>query len=101
MQERMYDTNDMNHTQSHQLRSFVLGAALGAGIALLLAPATGSDTRKKLGGAARRLRERTADTLHEMRHEAEEAVEAGKETYRQTRDTLSAAGSKSGDTRPR
>jgi gas vesicle protein len=46
---------------------FVLGAALGAGLALLLAPASGADTRRKLGRQARRLQESAEDTLDDLK----------------------------------
>ena len=36
--------------------AFLVGAILGAGVALLFAPATGADTRRKLGNTANRLR---------------------------------------------
>jgi gas vesicle protein len=96
MQERnMYDVMDTNN-QSHHLRSFVIGAAVGAGIALLLAPTNGSDARRKLGGAAKRIKEKAGERWHEMRHDAEDAVEAGRESYRQTRDALNVGGTRQG-----
>lgn len=39
------------------MSAFMVGAMLGAGVALLLAPANGRDTRKKLATTARRLGE--------------------------------------------
>jgi len=89
MQERSTNdtsnANDLNH-ERHQLRSFVVGAAFGAGIALLLAPASGADTRKRIGGAARRIREEAGERIHDLREDAEEAVDKGREAYYQTRD---------------
>lgn len=35
--------------------TFMIGTAVGAGLALLLAPATGSDTRRKVGETVRHL----------------------------------------------
>ena len=47
--------NEINRTND-VLVGFVCGAALGAGVALLLAPAKGTETRRKIGETARRLR---------------------------------------------
>ena len=44
------------------LGAFVLGAALGAGLALILAPAAGSDTRRALARQARRAGDATKRT---------------------------------------
>ncbi|HET9326553.1 MAG TPA: YtxH domain-containing protein [Candidatus Eisenbacteria bacterium] len=44
------------HTGNGSAMGFIFGALLGAGVALLLAPAKGSETRHKLGETARRLR---------------------------------------------
>jgi gas vesicle protein len=49
--------NDKNTRMSDALTGFLCGAAIGAGVALLLAPANGRETRQKLGEAARRLGE--------------------------------------------
>jgi YtxH-like protein len=42
---------------------FVLGALVGAGIALLLAPATGGETRRKIGETARKLKDAAGERL--------------------------------------
>jgi gas vesicle protein len=57
--------------------AFVLGAATGAVVALLAAPAKGSETREYLGERAREGREKAA-----------EAVERGRQAVNQGRDTL-------------
>jgi gas vesicle protein len=48
------------------VRWFLLGALLGAGAALLLAPASGEETRRRLSRQARRARARTEDLLDEF-----------------------------------
>ena len=48
------------------VRWFLLGALLGAGAALLLAPASGEETRRRLGRQARRFRAETEDLLDEF-----------------------------------
>ena len=47
----------------------LLGAALGAGAALLLAPQSGAETRHDLARRGRHLRARTATAWDDLRHE--------------------------------
>jgi len=57
--------------------AFVIGALTGAAVALLYAPATGEETREYLGQKAR-----------EGKAKAREAMDQGKDYYRNQRDTL-------------
>jgi gas vesicle protein len=103
--------------RSSGLGSFVWGALCGAGIALLMAPRSGEETREVLRSKGRRLRARaqgTAEDLHEhledgyevakarveegietarssltdIRTGAQDAVEAGKATVHSAREEL-------------
>src|SRR5690242_21677894 len=47
----------------------LLGAAIGAGAALLLAPQSGAETRHRLARRGRHLRERTSDAWLDLRDE--------------------------------
>src|SRR5262245_10208050 len=58
--------NEINRTND-ALVGFVCGAALGAGVALLLAPAKGAETRRRLGETARRLRNTVNNRLERVR----------------------------------
>ena len=60
--------------------AFMLGAIAGAAVALLVAPASGEETRKKLSEKAR-----------EGRDKASEAARHGREFLRNQRDGLSTA----------
>jgi len=60
--------------------AFVLGAATGAAVALLMAPASGEDTRRFIGDKAREGRDR-----------AEEAARQGRELLVRGRETLASA----------
>jgi len=60
--------------------AFIAGAIAGAAVALLFAPATGEETREYLGQRAR-----------EGKAKAQEAVDQGREYYRQQREGLSSA----------
>mgnify|MGYP001434248346 CR=1 FL=1 len=70
---------------------FLLGGALGASLALLLAPESGRRTRERLREAAADLRERTLDLSEELRDKAEEVLERSRETIEEKRSIVSAA----------
>jgi len=59
MSDRMF-TNDTGNG-GISLAGFLLGAMVGAGLALLLAPAPGGETRKKVAETARRLGNRASE----------------------------------------
>lgn len=74
------------------LTGFVMGAIVGAGIALLMAPATGTDTRRRLRETAQKLKNTTGSkigdaqtALGEIRDDAKSAFDAGREAYVQNR----------------
>jgi gas vesicle protein len=60
--------------------AFVLGAITGAAVALLMAPASGEETRRLL-----------ADRAREGREKAGEAARQGRELWDRQRETLSTA----------
>ena len=69
--------------------AFVAGALIGAGIALLFAPQTGSDLR----GMLRNYANRAKDDLMERGQEAwDTAVDRGKDYYEKGQDTLREGG---------
>lgn len=68
---------------------FWLGAVVGASVALLLAPAPGSETRHRLGDAAKKLGNqaknqinKAGDVARSLKDDARSAIESGKETFR-------------------
>ena len=72
--------------------AFVLGAVAGAAVALLMAPASGAETRRVLGDKAREGRERAEgaarqgrEFLNRQRETINSAVERGREAYNQAR----------------
>jgi len=73
------------------LVSFVAGAALGAGLALLYAPKSGRDMRESIADMA----EDAVDKIKEYTKEAQEkiksAVEEGKETVNEKKSSLPSA----------
>ena len=56
-----------NDNGASVLLAFLAGAAVGAAVALLFAPATGDETREYLGQRAREGRDRAADAARQGR----------------------------------
>jgi len=88
--------------RSNDIGPFLLGAALGAALALLLAPRSGVETRAALGrrmrsaqGAAREaaegVAERVSDTFAEAREELERRIESAREAVSRRTRQLSEA----------
>jgi len=78
---------------------FMVGALVGAGVALLLAPANGRDARKKVGETAQKLganakqvAERTRSFVEGIKNDARSAVKSGRDEFErnQRRDESSA-----------
>ena len=72
--------------------AFVLGAITGAAVALLMAPATGEETRRLLAEKAREGRDKAGDAAQKgreiwdrQRETLGTAFERGKEAYEQAR----------------
>ena len=74
------------------LVAFAIGALAGAAVALLYAPATGDETRRKLAEKAREGRDRAQDAirkggdlLRQQREHLSEAIDKGVEVFEQVR----------------
>ena len=76
--------NDNNATGS-VLLAFLLGAAAGAAVALLYAPASGVETRRKLAAKAREGRDKVEEFVDRHRDDISSAVERGRETFDKVR----------------
>ena len=59
--------------------SFFLGGLVGAGVALLLAPKAGSETRQKIKELAEEVKEKAGVYYEQAKDKASSAVEVGKE----------------------
>ena len=82
------------------LMGFALGAAVGAGLALLIAPDSGKKTRERLASTAQRwskgaghVIDQARDAVSELGTDAKSAIQAGQDSFqhdRATRDSRSA-----------
>ena len=77
------------------LIAFLLGAAAGAAVALLYAPAAGADTRRALGERTREGREKMIDALRQGRGILEEQREQAITAFERARQK--AQGPREGD----
>lgn len=78
-----------------ELGSFILGALVGAGLALLFAPQTGRETQEQLRERARQLRDVTEDRVKDLREDfgsrmdsARDVVDRGRQVASETRVEL-------------
>lgn len=60
--------------------TFLTGAAIGAGLALLFAPQTGEETRRKMKETGEKLSKDLKDNYEKITKETQKAVEAVKTT---------------------
>ena len=68
--------------QDSSVGSFLIGVAIGAGVALLFAPRSGEATRRQITGTARRARDevrgRVTQTFEQARAEVEQRIESAR-----------------------
>ena len=83
-----------NGTSSVALMAFVLGAVAGAAAALLMAPASGEETRRVIKERADEARERANEAARQgrefidrQRESLSTALERGKDAYTRARST--------------
>lgn len=70
------------------LGSFFTGLLLGAGVALLLAPRSGEETRALLANRARRLRDAAEEGMEDLQDAIEDGYERAKANVEQRLDTV-------------
>lgn len=81
MNENPY-INDVSRSGASGMSGFLLGAIVGAGVALLLAPATGADTRRRVGETAKKLGSAARDRIQEGKEQIRDRFQEGKEQIR-------------------
>ena len=86
----MIDSSDARGSSNTGLAlvGFAIGAVVGAGIALLLAPDSGKKTRQRLASTARRWNENAGrtidearDTVTELGTDAQSAIKVGQDAF--------------------
>lgn len=89
---------DNGGVASSIITAFVLGALTGAAVALLVAPASGEETRRRISERAREGADRASEAARQGREFVNRqkdtiatAVERGREAYQQARGTRPAS----------
>jgi len=95
-------SQELARGNANHVVSFAVGAAIGAGIALLMAPSSGAETRRRLGENLARTKNRinglssgVRGRLGELKDDVVRAVETGRQTFshdREARQMKSQAG---------
>jgi gas vesicle protein len=93
MNENPY-LNEESRSGASGMSGFMLGAIVGSGVALLFAPAAGTDTRRKLGETAKRLGSAARDKVQEVGSAARDKVQ---EVGSAARDKMQEVGSAARD----
>lgn len=77
--------------RSSEVGSFIIGALVGAGLALLFAPQSGQETQEQLREQAKKLRDVTEDRVKDLRQDLGTRVESAKEVVDRGRQVASDA----------
>ena len=73
------------------LLSFLLGGVVGAGLALLLAPQSGTETRRKIRDLADEVKEKTNEYISQTKEKVAGAVDDGKGYYEEKKSLIKSA----------
>ncbi len=73
------------------LLSFLLGGLVGAGLAFLLAPQSGPETRKKIRELADDVTEKTTGYVSQAKEKVSQTIDKGKEVLEEQKSALTSA----------
>ncbi len=73
------------------LLSFLLGGMVGAGLALLLAPQSGQETRRRIKELAEDASDKTSDYYVHMKDKIRSSIEKGKDMLEEKKSAVAAA----------
>jgi gas vesicle protein len=79
---------DHGHGTCTVMMSFLLGGLAGAAVALLMAPQSGEETRRRLGEFRDDVKDRADEYLHEAREKVDDAIERGKDMAHDAREKV-------------
>jgi gas vesicle protein len=73
------------------LLAFLLGGVVGAGLAFLVAPQSGEETRRKIKELADDIKDKTNEYINEAKDKASAAADEGKGYYDEKKSLIKAA----------
>jgi gas vesicle protein len=79
------------HNSGESILAFLLGAAIGAALGILFAPAAGKDTRKKLLEAVEDLQDKAEDMAIQTKEKVKEKVAEAENFISEEKERLAAA----------
>ena len=82
---------EYGYSSGSMLLSFLLGGVVGAGIALLLAPQSGEETRRKIKSLAEDVRDKTTDYIDEAKGTVNTYVDKSKGFYEEKKSLVTSA----------
>jgi gas vesicle protein len=82
---------DEGYSTGSMLLSFLLGGVVGAGLALLLAPQSGEETRKKIRDLADDVKDKATGYVDKTKDKISSYVGDGKEFYEQKKSLVKSA----------
>lgn len=84
--------NETQHTNASSIMfSFLLGGIVGAGLALLLAPHSGPETRRRITEFSGDLKHKADDVYEQARGSVESAFEKGRDVLEEKKSVITSA----------
>jgi len=80
---------DKGYSAGSILLTFLMGAVVGAGVALLVAPKTGEETRKRIKELADDAKEKAEEYIEQVKGKATTYIEKGKDILEKEKTLLS------------
>lgn len=78
-------------TTSNMLLAFIIGGIVGAGLALLMAPQSGRETRQKIKGLTDKAKEKATDYIGRVKEKVTTTAQHGKEFVEEKKSLLATA----------
>ncbi len=82
---------DEGYSSGSLFLSFLLGGVVGAGLALLLAPQSGRQTREKIREFAGEVKDKTTEYIDDAKRKVTSVVDEGKGFYEQKKSLVKSA----------
>ena len=83
--------DEEGYSSGSVLLAFVLGGMVGAGVALLLAPQSGTETRRKIKELTDDVKEKATDYAGTAKGKVVSTVDKAKELYEEKKSAISSA----------